>query len=450
MERVEEKISQEKRDELEDFITSWMTDIKVPGMSLAIVKDQNLVYARGFGARDLKENLPAETDTLYGIGSCTKSFTGLAILQLVGSGDLGLGDEVDKYLPIKWGSGITIRDLLTHSSGMPSLGVAEALIDRLVEMDERGVPLSGWDDFYVHLNNAEEEIAGEPGDEFFYFNSGYELLGKIIEEVSGEEYSHYIEENILSPLNMEDSTFEYQEGEKFMTPYFIRDEGPEETSYPNDELGYASGGLMSSVLELADYVKMNMNGGKFEGKSIVDEDLLKEAHEGHVESEIGMYGYGWATNEFLDGELTGHGGSIGVASGYIGFMDDLGVALLANTSPSFSMEEIGKAVISIMKGKSAEELPMFARKSNMEKLTGKYESYRGIKEVEIEKECGLLKLTFKERLENQELILIPETKTVEDLEFYYLDGNGEKNSVRFEKEDDGMDLYIGRWRLHMD
>jgi len=443
------KISKNKKEKLEGFITDWMNEIKVPGLSLSIIKDQQMVYSSGFGSRDLKGNLPATSETLYGIGSCTKSFTGLAILQLVAEGRLNLDDQITNYLPIEWDKEVTIHHLLTHSSGMPSLGVAEAMIDRLIEMDERGLPMGGWDDFYTHLNGAKDEITTQSEDTFFYFNSGYELLGLIIEKITGMEYSEYIHENILEPLDMKHSTFEHKDEEGYMTPYFIREDKPERTPYPNDEIGYASGGLLSSAKELANYVMMNMNGGEFKGNQIIDEELLEKAHTGYVESEIGKYGYGWAVNDFLGEKLVGHGGSIAVASGYIGFMGDLGVALVANTSPSFSMEEIGKAVLAIMKGKEAKELPFFVRKNKMDKLAGNYESYRGIKEVEIEKEYGLLKLTFKERLESQKLILIPEQKTIDDYRFYYLDGNGEKNIVRFDMDENGdIDLYIGRWRLH--
>ena len=442
-------ISKNKREKLEKFISDWMNEMKVPGLSLSVVENQDIIYANGFGSRDLKNNLPATIDTLYGIGSCTKSFTGLAILNLVSDRRLDLDDDIEEYLPIEWEKNITVHELLTHSSGMPSLGVAEALIDRLIEMDERGTPLGGWDDFFTHLNGARDEITDRSEDIFFYFNSGYELLGLIIEEITGIDYSEYIQKNILEPLEMDDSTFEYKDSEEYMTPYFIRENKPERTPYPDEEIGYASGGLLSSAVELANYVMMNMNDGEFKGKQIIDEDFLEKAHTGYIDSEIGKYGYGWAVNDFLGEKLIGHGGSIGVASGYIGFMDDVGVALVANTSPSFSMEEIGKAVLAIMKDEEAKELPFFIRKNRMDMLTGDYESYRGIKKAGIEKEYGLLKLTFKERLESQKLILIPESKKIDDFRFYYLDGNGQKNTVRFDIGENGdIDLYIGRWRLH--
>ena len=117
--------SSEFVEKLEEFVAEAMLQGHVPGLSLAVVKDRQVVYARGFGARRLKDNSPATPETLYGIGSCTKSFTALAIMQLVQGGRLDLKDPVKKHLPeFKVGkeeNPITIHSLLTHSSGIPPL-----------------------------------------------------------------------------------------------------------------------------------------------------------------------------------------------------------------------------------------------------------------------------------------------------------------------------------------
>ncbi|MBS3790759.1 MAG: serine hydrolase [Candidatus Thermoplasmatota archaeon] len=445
-----DKISPEIREKMEDFIADWMSENKVPGVSVSIVKGNEKIYTRGFGAKDLKENVPATPDTLYGMASITKSFTALAILKLVEKGELNLDDEITKYVPTKWDNNVTIFDLLTHSSGMPSLGVSEALIDRLIEMDERGLPLSDLDDFYTHLNSAKDEIAAEPGKEFFYFNSGYALLGQMIEKVSGKPFPEFIQDEIFEPLNMKRSRFDYDEDEEdIMTPYFMGEEGPEETPYPLREIGHPGGGLLSSANDLANYLIMNMNGGKFNGEQLVDSELLDKAHEAHITRETGDYGFGWAVKEFDGEKFVGHGGSIAVSGGFIGFVGDLGIAVCGNTIPGNSYEEVAKRIIKTVKGEDGSELTYFKRNERMDMITGTYKSYRGIKEMEIEKEFGLLKLTVKERLESTKVIIIPETKNVDDFQFYYLDGNGEKNSVRFEVKDNGeIDLFIGRWRLH--
>ncbi|MEF8874374.1 MAG: serine hydrolase [Candidatus Thermoplasmatota archaeon] len=450
MDETRDKLSSKTVEKMEDFIADWMSKNKVPGMSVSVVKGNEKIYSRGFGARDLKENVPATPDTLYGMASITKSFTALAILKLVERGEVNLNDEITEYVPTEWDNDVSIFNLLTHSSGMPSLGVSEALIDRLIEMDERGLPLGDLEDFYTHLNGAKNEIAAKPGEEFFYFNSGYALLGQIIEKVSGKNFPEFIHDEIFEPLEMERSRFDYDESEEdIMTPYFMGEEKPEKTPYPLREIGHPGGGLLSSANDLANYLIMHMNGGQFKGEQLVDPELLEKAHTAHITREVGDYGFGWAVKG-LDGEkFVGHGGSIAVSGGFIGFAGGIGVAVCGNTIPNSSYEELAKWIIKTVKGEDGSELTYFKRKERMEKLTGAYESYRGIKEMEIEKEFGLLKLTVKERLEEQKLILIPESKEVDDFKFYYLDGNGEKNSVRFVVKDDGdIDLFIGRWRLH--
>lgn len=449
MENKIDELRSEKRERLEDFISDQIADNNIPGMSIAIVEDDQVKYAKGFGARDLEDNLPATKDTLYGVASITKSFTAAAVMKLVEDGKLELNDTVSKYLPVKWGDDVTIHNLLTHSSGMPSLGFSEALIDRLIDMDERGISLSSLDDFYIHLNSAENEIADEPGQRFFYFNSGYALLGQIIKEVTGMKHSEFVKENILKPLNMKRSRFAYQKEGDIMTPYFMEEDQPKSTPYPLREIGHPGGGLLSSVSELANYLITNMNDGEFDGKQILKPSSLEQIHSRHINREVGDYGYGWGIDGFKGKELIGHSGSIAVSGGYIGFTDKYGIAVASNSIPSVSLAEIGKWILSLMMGKEPDENTYFKRKERMEKITGEYESYRGIKIAAVEKESGLLKLKFKERLEKDTVILIPKSKDIDDYEFYYLGADGEKYDVEFEVEDScDIDLYIGRWRLH--
>ena len=102
----------------EDFTSASMKRGKVPGFSIAVMKEGEVIYTQGFGARDLKKSLPATPDTLYGIGSCTKSFVSMAVMQLVEKGKISLDDPVDQYVPLKIGlpgKPITIHHLLTHS-----------------------------------------------------------------------------------------------------------------------------------------------------------------------------------------------------------------------------------------------------------------------------------------------------------------------------------------------
>ncbi|MFZ8782961.1 MAG: serine hydrolase domain-containing protein, partial [Desulfurococcaceae archaeon] len=114
---------------LESFILAKMTRYKMPGLSVAIVRDGEVVYAGGFGFRDVESSAPSTPRTSYCVGSVTKAFTATAILQLVERGLISLDDSVSKYTDAVRGPEIKIHHLLTHTSGIPALGYAEMLID---------------------------------------------------------------------------------------------------------------------------------------------------------------------------------------------------------------------------------------------------------------------------------------------------------------------------------
>ena len=92
---------EEAAEKLEGYVVRAMTESHVPGLSIALVKEGQVVYAKGFGARNVEQNLPATADTLYGVGSCTKSFTALAIMQLAEEGKLSIDDPAKKFVPLK-------------------------------------------------------------------------------------------------------------------------------------------------------------------------------------------------------------------------------------------------------------------------------------------------------------------------------------------------------------
>ncbi len=444
-----DNLDEDTSNEIGDFISWWMTEAKVPGMSLVVVEDSEIKYARGFGSRDLKKDLPATVKTIYGIGSISKSFTALGIMKLVENGKLAVDDPVNEYVPVNWPDSIKIHHLLTHSSGMPSLGVSEVLIARLIGLEERGVPLGDLDDLYMHVNNAKDEIPSDPGERFFYFNTGYCLLGQIIEKVTGKSYRNFIQNEIFEPLSMNRSVFELDGKDDAMTPYFSRDGEPTETDLPVREFSFPAGGLLCPIDDLANYMIMNMDGGVFNGERLIHEDLMEEVHKEHVSRENDRYGYGWGVKDFKGQKMIGHGGSIAVASAYLGFTDEVGVALACNTSPTSSVVAVAKAVMNIIDGDDWRDMPFFARKKRFDLLEGHYETFRGARKAKVEKHEGLLRLEFLDDLEKASIMLIPKKEDVSDFEFYYLDGEGQKTTIEFDvngKED--IDLYVGRYLLH--
>jgi CubicO group peptidase (beta-lactamase class C family) len=168
-----------------------MSRQKIPGMALAVVKNGEVVVAKGYGFANLKHHVPVTTDSIFQSGSIGKQFTAAAIVFLEEHGKLRLDDKIARYLPptkARWGS-ITLRHLLTHTSGIPEYED---------EVDDRR-------DYSEHQLT---ELVGllsrrsPPGHKFEYSNSGYLLLGSIIRTVTGKFHADYIRENIFEPLGM--------------------------------------------------------------------------------------------------------------------------------------------------------------------------------------------------------------------------------------------------------
>ncbi|MFN3347188.1 MAG: serine hydrolase domain-containing protein, partial [Candidatus Bipolaricaulaceae bacterium] len=213
---------------LEEFVRERMRRTRLPGVSLALVRGDEVVYARGFGFRDLEKKLPATPATAYGIGSITKSFTALAILQLAEEGKLSLDDPVEKFLPLKirpFGEPIRIWHLLTHTAGVPALAYAEAELRWEQGTGGRPLALATVEDFLAWLNGAADWVEARPGQRWFYLNEGYILLGGIMEKLSGLAYADYVRKRILGPLGMTSTGFLGEDVPELATPYVVPAEG---------------------------------------------------------------------------------------------------------------------------------------------------------------------------------------------------------------------------------
>ncbi|WP_231833704.1 serine hydrolase domain-containing protein [Pyrococcus horikoshii] len=276
--------------ELESFIVEKMSEKKVPGISISIIKDGEVIYAKGFGYRNVEAKLPSTPETIYGIGSITKSFTALAIMKLAEEGALSLEDPVEKYVNIKlrpFGKPVTIHHLLTHSSGIPSLGYAEAFIEGMIGED-RWLPVASPDQIIAFAKDMEKWAVAKPGERFFYLNTGYVLLGKIISKVSGVPYEEYVRKKILEPLGMKRSYFSKEEVEKdkdVAMGYIVDKEGkliPQGFPY-----GITSdGGLLSNVLDLAKYLKMYME----RDEKVVSKESIEAMEKPYIKVPWELFG----------------------------------------------------------------------------------------------------------------------------------------------------------------
>src|ERR1700738_1887342 len=193
------------RSKIDTDVRALMSAAHAPGATIAIVRGGAIVYARGYGLRDVEKSLPADAHTHYEIGSITKQFTAAAILQLKEAGKIDLDATVATYAPsITHAKEITIRQLLTHTSGLQDfVGVPnfETLATTPATFDQVMSQISG------------KPLGFTPGAEFAYSSTNYLVLGRIIELVSGQSWEAYVQQHLFAPAGMTDSATMAQEGE---------------------------------------------------------------------------------------------------------------------------------------------------------------------------------------------------------------------------------------------
>jgi len=448
-------LADDVRREVESFLTDWLSDHRIPGASLAIVEGDDVVYADGFGARDLASNAPATAETRYGVASITKSFTAVAVLQQVEAGRVDLQSPVTEYVPFYEGleDPPTVQELLSHSSRMPSDGASVALIGRLMGADPIEVPLSSDADVERYVADSLPERS--PDERFFYYNTGYTVLGTLVEEVDGREFPTYVGEELLDPLGMDRSVLapeDFDALENAMTPYMEADGERVEAGFPVKGVG-AAGGLVSTVEDLATYLRFQFD----PDASVLDPDLLDGARTPHATRQAYLdgteqgYGYGWMRRPFLEDDLIEHGGSLGVSTAYVGFLADeeLGVALACNDSPDTHPQHVGPAVLAILRGENpANATHYYGLRRKADRVAGEYESFRGIQTATVEPDGGGLEISFETALDEQHVAAAPETSDPDDLTYAAVGAAGERIPIEFDPTDDGMDLYFRRWRLH--
>lgn len=450
------ELSEREKEQIQGFLTELIVEDDLPGASVAVVNGSETVYAEGFGARNLAENTPATGETLFGIGSVTKSFTALATMQLVDDGKLELDDPVAEYIPLD-SAEVTIESLLSHTAGVPSNCMAHVLLGRFAGVDDPMTPMSDFDDFLHHVNGSfPDEVVADPGERFYYYATGFTLLGAVIETVTGKDYREYMRERVLDPLEMHRSTFSreaFLADDDRMTPYLTDENGASERPYPFHPLTEATGGLMASAPELANYLRVQINQGEFEGEQLVAPALARQLHEPHVEASeaYGSYGYGWMTNEFLGETLVGHSGDAVVGTAGLTFLpgSELGVVVLSNTSPGYRLSHIARGVLAILKGEDPRRaVALFSHRDRLDEVTGTYATYRGIKTAEVTREGGTLAVEFQGIAGYNELTLVPKSSGGGSYEFETVTDTGDRTPVEFVPTEDGFDMDYDRYVLH--
>lgn len=396
------------KEELESFIFKRMNESGIVGLSIATIMEDDINYKKGFGFRDFEGGKGATSKTIYCIGSVTKPFTALAIMQLHEKGLLSLDDPIVKFVQFKaqpMGEPILVWHLLSHSSGIPSLGYAEATLGAITGTHDVWHPICSPQDLLIFMNGAENWALARPGKRHAYSNEGYILLGSIIEKASGVDYATYVKKNILDPLQMDRSTF--REGEVMQdcdvaTPYVTSEDGTKvPTRYPYGDM-ISDGGLMSNAEDMSRFLKMLLSGGVLEGTRLASSESINYMMEPKVrtvEVPIGgagqsYYGYGMRIkSDFLDQNLVHHSGSVYGSSAYIGFIPDEGVGVVVLANGGYFLQDIGEYTLAIMLGRDPMEITSLRRAKILDGLTGTYETFKGILNYKVTRSSGVLQLT---------------------------------------------------------
>lgn len=424
---------------LENFVQERLTKYKFPGISVALLRDGEVIYSRGFGFRDITESLPATPNTNYCVGSVTKAFTAVAIMQLVEKGLISLEDPVNKFIDVIKSSDIKVYHLLSHTSGIPALGYAEALIDSYYGLSNYWFPIATPDDVVTFMRDYSEWFTHKPGEKWFYLNEGYVLLGKIIEKVSGVSYESYVKTNVLDRLNMKRSYFtrdEYLRDHDRATPYVISKEGKHLKVEPVFGIS-ADGGLFSNVIDLLKFAETLINRGSRGDAEILSRDsvTLMEKPFARLPYETPVadsYGLGLIIrHDFFGHKLVGHSGSVYVYTAYLGYVPDekIGVAVLANAS-GYPLSLIGGYALATLLGKNPEkELPYVLTERTYEKLVGTYKNYKETVRVHV-KRCGDLLFLEEDSRDSSPIPLVPQ-KISEDYALFNVYTLASKIPVEF-------------------
>lgn len=444
---------------LEDFILEKMRQTKMPALSIALIQDGQIVYKRGFGFRVLETYAPADENTVYGVGSITKSFTALAIVKLAEERKIDLEKPVEEYLPIKlrpFGEPVRVKHLLYHASGIPSLGYAEAFIDGAFGLGDGWLPVKDPQDVLLFAKDAESWAFTKPNERFFYSNSGYVMLGKIVSTVTGMSYEEYVKRYILEPLGMTRSYFSRDEVEKDpnVAAGYVLDPQGHHVRKPFPYGISSDGGLLSNVMDLSRYLIFYMNGGEFEGKRIVSKRSIETMVTGHIPApweSFGdeTYGYGWIVHpNFLGERLIEHSGSVLIYTGFVGYVPErkIAVAVLSNCA-GYPLSNIGMYALALMLDKDPEESLEFVRSDRiLQSLVGRYEGYRKSVAFDVKRSGEFLIMEMVSRNLKLSSILVPEKVEKDYVKCFTLQ-NFRKMDVEFFIEPNRIVLLYERYKL---
>lgn len=295
-----------------------------PGCAVLVARKGDVIYRKAYGMANLELNVPMTPDNVFRIASLSKQFTAVAILQLGEKGLLSIDDDIKKFIPdfVVGDKTITIANLLSHTSGIKNITDTEHMKEG---------KRKNWTP--AELVEAIKKLPSDfaPGTAFRYSNSGYLLLGYIIEKASGKSYEQYISENIFKPLHMDHAYYDHAQT---VVPgrasgyVSISDKQYVNADFIDQSFPYAAGALMMSV---DDMYKWNKGLYTY---TIVKKETLEKAHTPFVlaDGKKTTYGFGWGLGNLMGSPIRQHGGGIDGFNTFVAYLplEDVFVVTFSN------------------------------------------------------------------------------------------------------------------------
>ena len=326
-------------ENLDNYFENARQEWKIPGMAIAIVKDNRVILAKGYGVKDIRHNDPVNENTLFGIASPTKAFTAAAIMKLVEQEKLSLDDRVVDYLPYfelydpYVTNEMTIRDLLCHRSGLETFSgdllwfASKYTRKEILERTKFLKPSSGFRSKYG------------------YSNIMFLAAGEIVAEVSGVSWDEFIKSNFFEPLEMNlsnTSLNDLNQNLNVATPHLKVDNELIPLKFVNCDNMSPALGINSSVVEMSNWIITQLNKGKFEDKEIFSEQSSKQMwtpqtllKTSSLDSTMHFhaYGFGWYLFDYHGRLIVNHSGGLDGMISHIALIpeENLGLMILTNS-----------------------------------------------------------------------------------------------------------------------
>jgi CubicO group peptidase (beta-lactamase class C family) len=342
--------SQNKADQIDEIMTAYH-DNRLFNGSVLVAEHGEVLFKDGYGLANMEWDIPNTSETKHRIGSVTKQFTGMLILQLAQEGKLDLHTPIINYLPDfrkETGNQITIHHLLSHTSGLPNY----TSTPNFREVIRQHLTIQELVDKY-----AAEELEFEPGSKFAYSNTGYLVLGAIIEIITGNSYEAELKNRILDPVGMDDSGYDHNSTilEKRASGYEKVFTGYENTEFIDMTIPHAAGAMYSTAEDLFKWDRSLHN------SKLLSKKWMQEYFEPRISTGRGGYAYGWFISNWPTGtegdsvKVIEHGGGInGFNAGFIRLVNDEHTIILLNNTGGTNLAEISRKIIRILYGNDYE------------------------------------------------------------------------------------------------